>query len=162
MIDRCHTLLDFDSDYLKRIAELDRQPADWHTNRPDNTEIYDKRKFDTKFQGYGCGMLYNSYKEGQTWTWKYRTPGAYPGGETNETMHSSVEKRRARLDNWDPEALKGFERKQDDAGVWKWVKTDSKDIPEALFRSSTDCFEKLLRDGVKIGRSRRRRHRANW
>ena len=34
---------------------------------------------------------------------------------------------------WDPEALKGFERKKDDDGVWKWAKTDSKDIPEALF-----------------------------
>ena len=112
MVDRCHSLLDFDHEYLKLIATLDRQPARWHTDRPDRKEK-DKLKFDTKYQGYGCGRLYDSYKLGQTWTWKYRTPGAYPGGVTNETMHPSVGERWAKLHDWKPEALKGFERNTD-------------------------------------------------
>jgi len=54
------------------------------------------------------------------------------------------------LGNWNPKALKGFERKKDDDGVCKWVKTDSKGIPEAPFRTSPDSFERLPRDGGKI------------
>ena len=147
MVDRCHPLLDFDREYLTQIAILDRQPAIWHTDRPDRKEKKDdKLKFDTVYQGYGCGMLYDSYKLGQTHTWKYRTPGAYHG-VTNETIHPCVKERRAKLPNWKPEALKGFERKAD--GVWKSAK-DSKSIPEAQFLSS-ESYEEMLRDGVATG-----------
>ena len=141
MVDRCRPLLDFDREYLELIVEHDRQPANWHTDPKS------KLKFDTEYQGYGCGMSYDSYKLGQTWTWKYRTPGAYPGGVTNETMHPSVGERWAKLHDWKPEALKGFEREAD--GVWKSVK-DSKSIPEAQLRSS-ESFEELLRNGLPIG-----------
>jgi len=61
-------------------------------------------------------MCYDSYSEGQTWTWKTRTPGAYGGG-ANETVHASERERwqssrRRGLTTgpavWNPKALEGF------------------------------------------------------
>ena len=61
-------------------------------------------------------MCYDSYSEGQTWTWKTRTPGAYGGG-ANETVHASERERwqssrrrglTTRPAVWNPKALEGF------------------------------------------------------
>lgn len=120
MIDHCHYLLDFDHEYLQLIAKLDREPVSWHTDRPDRSEIIDNGKIATDYQGYGCGMLYNSYKEGQMWTRKYRTPGAYPAW--SKERDDALAWGRDGLGNWNAEALKGFERKKDDDGVWKWLR----------------------------------------
>jgi len=121
-------------------------------------------EFDMEYQGWGCGMWYDSYKRGQTWSWKYRTPGAY-GGATNETIHASVRERwlsrglRTGPAVWRPKALNGFEPREAD-GKWEWVKKDSKGrealvIPEAQFPSKASfsldsdqvdiSFEGLLR-----------------
>ena len=148
MIDKCHPLLDFDREYLTQIVKLDRQPVDWRTDRPDREEIDDDDddlKFDAEYQGYGCGMVYDSFR--YPGTWKYRTPGAYDLGVTNETMHPSVGERWAKNlePAWKPEALKHFERMTD--GVWKSVK-GTKSIPEAQFKVSGG-FEEMLRNGVE-------------
>lgn len=133
MIDQCEGLLDFDRTYLDHIVILDRAPSQWHKDRKDRKGTHDGG-FDTEYQGWARGMCYDSYKEGQTWTWKYRTPGAYTvSGQTQETMHASVRERwqssRERGITtgppiWKPMALKGFElRKVSDQ--WEWVKKDS-------------------------------------
>ena len=115
-----------------------------------------KGKFDTKYQGWGRGMCYNSYWEGCTWTWKTRTPGAYGGG-TNEMMHPSVRERwRSSRERglttgpavWKPKALEGFTPGQK-AGSdnWEWVKDGGTalTIPEAPFPTATESLEWQLR-----------------
>ncbi|KAF8646904.1 hypothetical protein AX16_007053 [Volvariella volvacea WC 439] len=93
--------------------------------------------FDKVYQGGGRGRWYDSYKEGGTWRWKYRAPGAYPGkegfnGPTNETIHASVRERwqSSRKEGlakgpkvWAPKSLEGFEPREVD-GAWVWVKME--------------------------------------
>ncbi|KIK54083.1 hypothetical protein GYMLUDRAFT_1024368 [Collybiopsis luxurians FD-317 M1] len=121
MIDRCRPFLDFDSKYINLLVSLDHQP--WNIHSSDR---------------WGRGRWYDSYRQGQTWTWKYRTPGAYTDDdgetkETNETIHPSVlarwqssreegGKMRDGPGVWAPKALRGFEPRAGAHGNWEWVK----------------------------------------
>lgn len=121
MIDQCSAFLDFDQKYIDQIVILDREPFHWHMDRNDRKGNHDGA-FDTESQGWARGMCYDSYKEGQTWTWKYRTQGAYAvGKQTHEYMHASVWERWESSGNrrlttgppiWTPKALKGFQRRE--------------------------------------------------
>ncbi|KAF8636793.1 hypothetical protein AX16_010951 [Volvariella volvacea WC 439] len=131
MIDLCRPFLDFDQEYIDLVVRLDHYPSE--------IEGEERRAlgFDEVYQGWGRGRWYDSYKEGDTWTWKYRTPGAYPGkkgsnGPTNETIHASVRERwqsskaqhlTTGPETWAPKSLEGFEPREVD-GAWVWVKTD--------------------------------------
>jgi len=97
-------------------------------------------------------MIRDSYKEGATVTLKYRTPGAYAGGDTAEMMHASVRVRwqTSRKEGWvwEPEALQALvlEKVGD---VWHWVmdlEGRKLMIPEAPFLAHS--FEGLLRYGA--------------
>ena len=165
MIDRCRPFLDFDSEYISRLVDVDHHPWQWHHDWKDRKDKAEMGEFDMEYQGWGCGMWYDSYKRGQTWSWKYRTPGAY-GGATNETIHASVRERwlsrglRTGPAVWRPKALNGFGLREAADGKWEWVKKDSKGkealvIQEAQFPSKASfsldsdqvdiSFEGLLR-----------------
>ncbi|KAF8646898.1 hypothetical protein AX16_007047 [Volvariella volvacea WC 439] len=131
MIDLCRPFLDFDRDYLDGVLDYNHQP--WRIRSRERRKL----GFDEVYQGWARGRWYDSYKEGDTWTWKYRTPGAYPGktgfnGPTNETIHASVRERwqSSRVQGlttgpkvWAPKSLEGFEPREID-GAWVWVKTE--------------------------------------
>lgn len=117
---------------MKLVVKLDHHPE---TIRSKDRENPKHGGFDNVYQGWGRGRCYDSYKNGQTWTWKYRTPGAYVDkegqeGRTNETFHASVRERwvSSRREGlkigpavWAPEALKGFEL-EEVQGKWMWKK----------------------------------------
>jgi hypothetical protein len=149
MIDLCRSLLDFDIDHLTVIAFLHRNPEVGHKMEPKGAG-----NFNNSHQGYGGGRCYDSYKEGQTWTWKHRTPLEY-GELTNETMHASVWERCQANEGkslmigpaaWKPEGFGPSDR--------EWVKKgNALVIKEARFpatveHSSTEelrSLERLLR-----------------
>ena len=157
MIDLCRPFLNFDKNYFQGIVTLDRDPAKWHMDHGDK-EGHGKNAFDMKYDGWGRGMCYDSYGQGETWSWKYRTPGV-PGadddGVTNETIHASARERwtSSRVTGlktgppvWDPHALKGFKPKSTGTGtgvLWQWVKEEGHvlrkglEIPEAPFPIET-------------------------
>jgi len=153
MIDLCRPYLTFNS---ADIVECDRRPAEWHSKMVDD----EKGEFDTENQGWGRGMCYDSYSEGQVWTWKTRTPGAY-GGRTNETVHASA---RVRWQSsrehgltsgpavWNPKALEGFTPRQMKGNDrWEWVRNDALTIPEAPFPTTEESCERELR--YPVGKS---------
>lgn len=123
MVDLCRPFLDFDQRYIDMCVDLDHQPWKIRSKHRES----DKDGFDRAYQGWARGRQYDSYKRGQTWTWLYRTPGAYgrPAGRTREVVHASVRERwttRPAGQEWRPRALKGFEPKQRGDGTWEWVK----------------------------------------
>ncbi|KIK54067.1 hypothetical protein GYMLUDRAFT_249828 [Collybiopsis luxurians FD-317 M1] len=144
MIDRCRPFLDFDSKYINLVVDLDHQPWKIYSNDRPSRLKDPVNGYDREYQGWGRGRWYDSYSQGQTWTWKYRTPGAYTDdGETkktNETIHPSVlarwqssRKEGGELRDgpgvWDPKALKGFEPRKGADGSWEWVKKkNGKDV----------------------------------
>lgn len=123
MIDLCRPFLDFDTRYIGTLVDLNHQP--WKIRSKHREANPDG--FDRVYQGWARGKQYDSYKKGQTWTWRYRTPGGYSASvdRTCEVVHASVRERwSARPENrdWRPPALKGFEPKQSAGGRWEWVK----------------------------------------
>jgi hypothetical protein len=149
MIDRCRPYLDFNNAVLNVITRLHHQP--WtikSRQRQSNPEGYD-----LDYQGWGRGRIYDSYKGGQTWTWRYRTPGAYPvpeGHVTNERMHASVRERWMGMPDWRPKALDGFQPVEISDGIWEWQKRDRSgnvvmSIPEEPFECPKGSFEWNLR-----------------
>ena len=151
MIDLCRPFLVFDTRYIGTLVDLNHQPWKIHSKHreahPDG--------FDRVYQGWGRGKQYDSYKKGQTWTWRYRTPGAYdsPVDRTCEVVHASVRERwstRPENRDWRPPALKSFEPKQRADGGWEWVKEDWRGkriaIAEEPFeKKEKGTFEWLLR-----------------
>lgn len=122
MIDLCRPFLDFDRRYIGTLVDLNHQP--WKIRSKHREANPDG--FDRVYQGWARGKQYDSYKKGQTWTWRYRTPGAYdaPVDRSCEVVHASVRERwSARPENrdWRPPSLKGFEPKQS-GEQWEWVK----------------------------------------
>ncbi|KZT67903.1 hypothetical protein DAEQUDRAFT_728392 [Daedalea quercina L-15889] len=152
MIDLCRPYLDFDQAYIDMVVDLDHQP--WKI-RSKHREDKKQGGFDRAFQGWARGMQYDSYKRGQTWTWRYRTPGTYEHGaeRTREVMHASVHERwltKPAGKDWRPHALKGFEPRQRADGKWEWVKDagSGKQIvleEEPFEVKSKGSFEWLLR-----------------
>lgn len=127
MIDLCLPYLSFDLSYI--TSELDLSHHPWKIKSKNRMEHKDGAP-DRDWKGWGCGKWYDSYKKGQTWSWKYRTPGAYVSetegekGRTNETIHACVKARWDALKpSWRPKALEGFEPR-DEGGVVEWVKKD--------------------------------------
>lgn len=143
MIDLCLPFLSFDLSYI--TSELDLSHHPWKIKSKNRVEHKDGPP-DDEWKGWGCGKWYDSYKKGQTWSWKYRTPGAYVDakegekGGTNETIHACVKARWDGLKpSWRPKALEGFEPREVDGGVVEWVKKDRRGkevlvITEEAFR----------------------------
>ncbi|KIK54038.1 hypothetical protein GYMLUDRAFT_49007 [Collybiopsis luxurians FD-317 M1] len=164
MVDLCRPFLDFDQEYINQVVVFHHQPSKLHSSRGRSTRLEHADGYDTEYQGWGRGRCYDSYRMGQTWTWKYRTPGGYYK-ETNETMHPSVRVRwqSSREENielrdgpgiYAPTALSGFEPREGANGKWEWVKTRNGEevlvIPETPFSGrdtlqTGKSFEALLR-----------------
>ena len=135
MIDLCRPFLAFHETYFEGIVNLDRDPARWHVDHGDK-KGRGEEDFDMAYDGWGRGMCYDSYAEGETWTWKYRTPGVSHVGVTNETIHASARERwtTSRVNGlktgppvWEPHSLKGFKPTTgtgtgDEEVSWQWVK----------------------------------------
>lgn len=129
MIDLCRPFLDFDHTYMKMVVDLDHNP--WKINSK-KRQAHPDGPPDKEYQGWGCGKIYDSYAKGQTYTWKYRTPGAYSKvehgqpGSTNETIHASVRDRwfsKRFNPPWRPASLKGFsDPEEDENGRGEWAK----------------------------------------
>ncbi|KIK53916.1 hypothetical protein GYMLUDRAFT_249959 [Collybiopsis luxurians FD-317 M1] len=141
ILDRCSQFLAFDPKYIKSVVDTHYQPWKLNSNSGRSSRLEHADGYDTVYQGWGRGRCYDSYRGGQTWTWKYRTPGAYRGfdGETNvtnESIHPSV---RARWQTsrekggelkddpsiYAPKALRGFEPREGANGNWEWVKKEN-------------------------------------
>jgi hypothetical protein len=127
MIDLCRPYLDFSEGYIDQVVWLDHCPHE--IKGKDFMEKAKKEGFHDVYQGWGCGMVYDSYKRGQTWTWKYRHPGDYAKdqkirvGSSNEKIHSSVRERWTSKSDWRPKSLEGFEPEERN-GKWVWVKKE--------------------------------------
>ena len=151
MVDLCRPFLDFDQRYIDMCVDLDHQPWKIRSKHRES----DPDGFDRMYQGWARGKQYDSYKRGQTWTWLYRTPGAYdrPVDRTREVVHASVRERwttRPAGQEWRPHALKGFEPKQREDGKWEWVKDAGSGkriaLDEEPFENKAEgSFEWLLR-----------------
>ncbi|KAH9836798.1 uncharacterized protein C8Q71DRAFT_708144 [Rhodofomes roseus] len=151
MVDLCRPFLDIDGRYVDMCVKLDHMP--WQI-RSKHREAHPDG-FDRAYQGWARGRQYDSYKKGQTWTWKYRAPGAYgkPVGRTRETVHASVRERwetKPAGKEWRPPALTGFEPRQRADGRWEWVKDAGGGkqtvIEEESFETKPEgSFEWLLR-----------------
>ncbi|KIK54082.1 hypothetical protein GYMLUDRAFT_1024360 [Collybiopsis luxurians FD-317 M1] len=138
MLDRCRPFLDFDPEYIKYVVDTHYQSSQSEddSDRPSRLDHVDG--YDMEYQGWGRERCYDSYRLGGTWLWKYRTPGAYGGGDegtnlTNESIHPSVRARwqSSREDGGElkdgpgvyaPEALRGFEPREGANRQWEWVK----------------------------------------
>jgi hypothetical protein len=151
MIDLCRPYLDFSETYINMCLDLDHHP--WKI-RSKHREA-NKDGMDHEYQGWACGKAYDSYKRGQTYTWKYRTPGAYATadvGPSNEKIHASVRERWNTLKGpWRPKSLEGFVPTQQEDGKWEWVKKDKRGnvvstIEEELFDAPEGSFEWLLKN----------------
>ncbi|KIK52391.1 hypothetical protein GYMLUDRAFT_207992 [Collybiopsis luxurians FD-317 M1] len=163
MLDRCRPFLNFDLEYIKYIVDAHHQPSEFKGISDCSSLLEPSDGSDTKYQGWGRGKCYNSYKIKHSWGLKYRTPGAYgdDNEETKETIHASV---RARWQTsresggelkdgprfYAPEALRGFEPRECANGSWEWVKKKKGKevlvIPEASFPARPT----LLNDRVAI------------
>jgi hypothetical protein len=147
MIDLCSPYLDFDPEYISMCITLDHHPEKIQSkNREDGKE---EGGFDRNYRGWGKGKIYDSYKKGQTYTWKYRTPGAYelaPMKLTNERIHSSVRERWNTVEpKWRPAALKDFEPSQQTDGSWAWRKSRGIELEEEFFSKDESSFQWRLR-----------------
>jgi hypothetical protein len=160
MIDCCRPYLDFQQPYMDLVVKLNHHPESiLSAHRTKNHDL------DTSYQGWGLGRQYDSYKCGQTYTWKYRTPGQYAKDEkkhvglTHERIHASVRERwnlcRQDKKDYRPKSLSGFKPEERD-GQWVWVKRDrwGKElacIEEEPFTTTSDerPFEWLLRYDTK-------------
>ncbi|EIM79463.1 uncharacterized protein STEHIDRAFT_69453 [Stereum hirsutum FP-91666 SS1] len=130
MIDLCRPFLSFDLANINLEIDLSLNP--WKI-RSKKRMAHKDGPPDVEWKGWACGKWYDSYKNGKTWSWKYRTPGMYENerelekGDTNETMHASVKARWDMLrPSWRPKALEGFRPEVIEGGGIEWVKRDSK------------------------------------
>jgi hypothetical protein len=147
MVDLCRPYLDFTESYIDFCVNLDHVPMEIHSkDREAEDEGYDKT-----YQGWGRGRVYDSYGDGSTWTWKYRSPGEYGGsgkGPTNERIHASVRERWETMAAWRPKSLAKFKPEQrGDRYVWAKKGLLGKEvvIEEETFISLEGNFEWKLR-----------------
>jgi hypothetical protein len=147
MIDLCRPYLDFSEKYINMCVNLDHVPEKIHSKDREA----EKEGYDTTYQGWGRGHVYDSYGKGSTWTWKYRSPGEYGGsgkGPTNEKIHASVRERWETMSAWRPKSLDKFKPEQrGDKHVWvkKGLLGKEVVIEEEAFTSPEGHFEWKLR-----------------
>ncbi|KIK54081.1 hypothetical protein GYMLUDRAFT_88233 [Collybiopsis luxurians FD-317 M1] len=162
MVNLCRPFLEFNQDYLDKVVDLHYNPSklDRSSDRSPRLKV---NGFHMEYQGWGGGRCYDSYRLGQTWSWKYRTPGAYGGydEETNETIHPSVrarwqssrEKCRKLKDGlgvYAPEALRGFEPREGANGSWEWVKKEKGQEVLVISEASFPARAKLPNDPTSV------------
>lgn len=140
MFQQCKHLLTFDPDYVRAaiVPYSGSQDAPPTTdNASDTNSVAQLRHAKVSpndiepHLGYAAGPVSNSFTGifrlgGST----YRTPGQYlidetERGDTNEFIHPSVRLRRAKLPDWKPPGLSGFDTMPDPKrpGSWVWSKT---------------------------------------
>ncbi|KAJ8093130.1 hypothetical protein PM082_020615 [Marasmius tenuissimus] len=184
MIDRCRPFLEFDQDYINTTVRIGHNPGERRSSSRQSRADNEKRGYDLTYQGWGRGRWYDSYKLGQTWTWRYRTPKGYEGGETNETIHASVRERwlmsrqpgKGLTDGFGPskngpaayvpESLNGFEPRERADGKWEWVKKEKGKevlvIQEAPFPERNDLPSDLRSIGTSVSFEGLLRYASKW